>query len=271
MFDTPWHFRVLSIDFDFFQETDAYTMVSNYPDGVDASTKLSSLIWTGHYVVKPGQKGSILDNVKINEHLYKQMIRVLRNQDDSTTPVLACNSHVHLYDEIIKRFPEHQEEGGELFIDHIDFHHDFENGNTEVDCGNWLGKILEEFPDAHVRWFARELGVDIFKIDPEKLKPYAFNLDDILEQQYDFIFLCRSDNWLPPHLDLYFDDMLEEIYSIFDENVSIESQVYRPRDLSAILGDAKLQGDFIAEQYAKQKASESTTEGDASADSNPTE
>lgn len=271
MFDGPWHLKVLSIDFDYFQETDAYTMVSNYPDGVDASTMLSSLIWTGHYVVKPEQKGNLLENVKINDHLYKEMVRILRNQKDSTTPVLVCNSHVHIYDEIVHRFPEHQQEGGELFIDHIDFHHDFDNGNKSVDCGNWVGKVLEKFPDAHIRWFARELGVDIFKIDSEKLKPFAFNLDAILEEQYDFIFLCRSDNWLPPHLDMYFDDLLQEICNTFDENVSIEKQVCQPRDLANILSNAQLQGDFLAEHYAKLKVSKSTMEGDADADSNPTE
>lgn len=265
------HFRVLSIDFDFFQDTDAYTMVSNYPDGIDATTFLSSLIWIGHYAKKPNQEKGLIDSVSINEHLFKQIVQVIRNQENHQIPVLVCNSHIHIYNEIINGYPEWEEDGGQLFIDHIDFHHDFENGNKEVDCGNWLGKVLEKYPNAHVRWFARELGVDIFKIDREKLAPYAFNLDDILNQQYDFIFLCRSDNWLPPHLDPYFHDLLNELYTVFGVNdVDVQDCVLMPRCLPDILKSAKVQEEFYAKNFNKPWSVRTIAEGDENADSNPT-
>lgn len=270
MTDEPLHMKVLSIDFDFFQDVDAYTMVSNYPDGVDAATFLSSLIWTGHYVKKPRDTTTLLDSVKINEELYHQIVRIIRNQEDSTTPVMVMNSHAHIYQLIKERYPEYRDcYNGELFIDHIDMHHDFENNNKEPDCGNWVSKVLELFPDAHIRWFAREVGVDIYKIEPEKLKPYAFDLKDILEEQYDFIFLCRSDNWLPPHLDCYFDDLYQEILSCFDENVFVDDQVSQPRDIKSILDSAHKQEQWYIKEYDKQMKKPPTEEGNVDADSNP--
>lgn len=260
-------YRVLSIDFDFFQDTDAYTMVSNYPDGIDANTFLSTLIWTSHYAKRPKQNDSLLDDVTINEHLFNQIVRVIRNQQDHSVPVLACNSHVNIYHELESILSESIGDGEGICIDHIDFHHDFENGNETVDCGNWVSKILELFPNAQVRWFARELGIDIYKIEPEKLTPFAFNLDAILDIQYDYIFLCRSDNWLPPHLDKWFDDLLEEIHSAFGENVYVQECVASPRDINSILASARKQEELYARYYEET----SCMEGDIDADGDSAE
>ena len=41
--------KVLSIDFDYFQNVDADTIRSCYPDGIDLSTELSTIVWSGYY------------------------------------------------------------------------------------------------------------------------------------------------------------------------------------------------------------------------------
>lgn len=41
--------KVLSIDFDYFQNVNADTIRSCYPDGIDLPTELSTIVWSGYY------------------------------------------------------------------------------------------------------------------------------------------------------------------------------------------------------------------------------
>ena len=64
MMETRNPIRVLSIDFDFFQQLDNENVLDHYPDGHDLNTDLSIFVWTGHYV-NPNDK-DIIENIKNN-------------------------------------------------------------------------------------------------------------------------------------------------------------------------------------------------------------
>ena len=56
------------------------------------------------------------------------------------------------------------------------------------------------------------------------------DLDQIKNKHIDAIFLCRSDAWTSPHLDNYFDELLECFAGRFDS--IIQKCIQHPRDIS---------------------------------------
>ena len=55
-------------------------------------------------------------------------------------------------------------------------------------------------------------------------------LESIKDRKFDIVFLCRSDNWLPPHLDDEFQELVDFIAKKF-KTIKIDSQVKKPREL----------------------------------------
>lgn len=53
------------------------------------------------------------------------------------------------------------------------------------------------------------------------------SLSDIKDEQFDAIFLCRSDMWTPLHLDKHFTKLCDAIMSYFD-NVAMEHSIDEP-------------------------------------------
>lgn len=49
--DTPStrRLKVLSVDFDYFQNVTVDTICNCYPDGIDLPTELSTIVWSGYY------------------------------------------------------------------------------------------------------------------------------------------------------------------------------------------------------------------------------
>ena len=87
----------------------------------------------------------------------------------------------------------------DLELINIDFHHDmYVTGGDTLDCGNWLRFLADIKPNAKITWVRREdsqvesLGGSF---------PY-YHTTDITEVQgeFDYIFLCFSSPWTPPHL-----------------------------------------------------------------------
>lgn len=66
--------------------------------------------------------------------------------------------------------------------------------------------------------------------DKDLNKVIRYNFNEIHDTQFDAIFLCRSDNWLPPHLDPYFNELVNLCGELFCE-VLIEPNVKTPRDI----------------------------------------
>lgn len=226
-------FRVLSIDFDFFQETTADTVRYYYPDGVDLSTKLSEIVWSSKYMQYGVYKGyDELMKVTLSHNLFAQLQKILEKQNGDI-PCIIAQSHERIYQELVGRIDQDQT----ALISHIDFHHDMFNDNHEVDCGNWVGKFVETHPNTQVTWFTREAGIECYGIEDVPDIPKQFNLDSLLNQEFDMVFLCRSDAWLPPHLDVYFNDLVLMCSDIF-EDIWVEECVSYPRDITNIYDSA---------------------------------
>lgn len=178
--------RILSIDFDYFIDTDMETRIMCFPDGNDNLTStLTKFIWDRIY-----EFHNIKDIGVIPD--YDIMCKFLENLKGGK--VLFADSHR----EIEKFFSEIKPDE-ELEIINIDFHHDmYITGGDKLDCGNWLRFLLDLKPDADVKWVRREDS------DVESLSgvfPY-YHTTDISEVQgeFDLIFICFSSPWTPPHL-----------------------------------------------------------------------
>ena len=86
-------FRILSIDFDYFQLASRETFINNYPDGLDLPTLLSTIVWGTHYSSNP----NLIKQVRINKTKLAQIIKILKFQRKDT-PVLITQSHIDIYD-----------------------------------------------------------------------------------------------------------------------------------------------------------------------------
>ena len=219
--------RILSIDFDFFQDADKETIETCYPDGIDYSTSMSSVIWANHYA-----KYKKLNKVSINKYLYLNILEIIAKQH-KYIPICVAQSHAYIYKfikELKKLNPKEK-----LKIVNIDLHHDVCNDNEDLDCGNWISHVVEAYPGTQIGWIAREASLDIFDLTKEEILDIGIETDfkKIRNTQFDAIFICRSDMWLPPHLDEYFDKLILKCKLDF-KNTYIENCVSKPRNLNKI-------------------------------------
>lgn len=189
--------RILSIDFDYFQQVSKETMVNNYPDGHDLPPVVSASCWIGHY----GDKDYPVEDVKVNQ-VELSLLKDLLKDQKRVKEVMIALSHVSIYD-FITHNAKHNEK---IEIVNLDMHHDMFNDNEEVDCGNWVSRIGKKYPMA-LAWVVNPVSESLYGLDG-RFKPLLLHsIADLKDIQYDYIFLCRSDQWLPPHLDKEFDDL----------------------------------------------------------------
>lgn len=226
-------FNVLSIDFDYFVNVTS-NYIFHYPDAIDLhNINVNQIIWSDHYGYVPD-----LYNININKKLIKNIKHIIDNQNH-TIPVLITESHVDIFDFIMRFWNKNEN----MHITNIDFHHDMFNGNQTLDCGNWIQFVKQEVNnhgyEMGLRWIARQESLKIFGIESDKRmkriyeqKIISTDLSIINNQQFDIIFLCRSDPWTPPHLDKHFIDLIDFItdYSPFG-NVRIQDIVLNERQI----------------------------------------
>lgn len=197
--------KILSIDFDFFQNTTKELVKFYYPDGADLGTRMSQIIWATRYM-DCSESADKIKGVTIDEKLYDSLVDILLNQNQHI-PVMIAESHKNIYNFICNIASEHTDS---LKIVNIDFHHDISNENPELDCGNWISHLEKIYPKLGVSWITRELSTEIYGLDDNDIKEakIEFNLNNIKDMQFDAIFLCRSDCWTPPHLDVHFSTLI---------------------------------------------------------------
>lgn len=213
-------FKVLSVDFDFFQSP-TLEEIRNYPDGIDLPTELTEITWAIH------KKET--ENVKLAKTFYKQLLQILKKQSPDI-PVLLANSHIHTYN-----FIAENSNNRPIELYNIDLHHDIINENPKLDCGNWVKHLLDNFKVSKFAWITRKLSVKIYGIEPERYNAMhiQFDFNEIKNMQFDAISIARSDNWTPPHLDIYFDNILSLCKSRFNNAVT-EKCVMKPRTIQDI-------------------------------------
>ena len=223
--------RVLSIDFDFFQIVSHETILRCYPDGVDLPSFITEATWTSHYASHEEE----IMQIQTNKKQLKDLMKIIAAQSPDVK-IQITQSHRHAY----KFIKENISTDEPCEIINIDMHHDMYNHKYEIDCGNWLSHIDSEYPNAHITWVENPesknaYGTDIYNTKPIDIKQdFAFMKD----MKFDMIFLCRSDSWLPPHLDPEFHKLKEFIENRF-KNTQIEIQVDTPRDMNGIMKNAE--------------------------------
>ncbi len=241
--------KVLSIDFDYFQKVSKETLMY-YPDGHDFGTELSCIIWAGHYVA-PDERAKI-EGVKLDQAKLNKVINLLKEQN-ILCPVLITQSHKHIADFIKDNLPDTKTK---FEVVNLDMHHDtFEYGGKSetsfenVDCGNWGSVILNNYPNSQITWVNQKAS-SVYG-DGDKRLIIEPELDNVLNRQYDMIFICRSDIWLPPHLDAGFKKLFNCAARHFYQ-VRYEKGIDKPRDISLIRERIEAETNFFKTHYPEQ-------------------
>lgn len=247
--------KILSIDFDFFQNVKKETLYT-YPDGHDLGTDMSVFVWAHHYANPFECK--LLEEVSVNQKLFDEMKEIIisNKSDDVDKPTMVANSHMHIYDFIVNNYDSKKHNG--IDIVNIDMHHDMFNDNPKLDCGNWINHITERFPNYQLTWIANPISEEMYGFG-EKIKHYVkTDFDSIKDKQFDIIFLCRSDTWLPPHLDNKFDELYHCIIKNY-YNVLVDKQIVKPREYKeAAEAQRKAFEEFEAFRKAQKEAKKET-------------
>ncbi len=243
-------FNVLSIDFDFFQHVDKKTIMNCYPDGHDLNTELSIFVWANHYA--DDKTAAILKKVKPDKKRIKEMqtiilFNALMNND---CPTAITNSHSHIYDLIEKYYDKKKHNTINVF--NVDMHHDMfdttattglENNKMvttykthDVDCGNWATHVKILCPSSTITWICNDISEELYPCPFVDSIQHSF--ESIVDKQFDLIFLCRSDIYLPPHLDKQFDKLRETIQTHFT-STWLDPQVTSPREMKNQIDEMK--------------------------------
>lgn len=209
--------KILSIDWDYFINATAEERYTLFPDGGNENIPyyIQDIIWTTHYNGK-------LENIGVKEEDLELTKGLIAGSFDK---IMITNSHKHIYN-----FIEENLFGDEIDVVNIDFHHDlFGAGDAkrqEVDCGNWMSKLFENY-DCKYRWIKQEdsmKGVET-QICPTK----EVKFEDILNEEFDLLFICKSGVWSPPHLDKFFNDTFKPLLAQTEIEVVYETNVFDDR------------------------------------------
>lgn len=241
--------RVLSIDFDYFQNAPLHTVKQIFPDGIDLTTELSEITWGIRYAFFEKQ----MNQVSIRKEELSMLKDILSIQKDSI-PVIIANSHAGIYDFVHEQVPFSER----LLMYNIDMHHDMYNNNPVPDCGNWGGFLEKEYSYG-LRWFCNPISKPMYglvrnqytesKVD-EMIPESLSTLQEGKHKKFDAIYLCRSDNWSAPHLDIYFTELCDLIQQRFC-NLQMEQGIDIPRkQYLAIAEEIKTE---YQEQYKNKK------------------
>lgn len=222
--------NILSIDFDFFQVVDEATMYNYYPDGSDRGTAISNMVWTSRYADEANEQA--LKAVKVDKVACGRVNAVIKANASNCKMNMIANSHVHMMQMLNKLAVK----DAVINVYNLDMHHDMFDSEVvdgkltssrDLDCGNWAtyAKIQH---NANIIWIKNPASDNAF---PSTLPDEQTTDLSIIENvDFDDIFLCRSDSWLPPHLDNYFDKMKSVMRNTF-ESTFLDRQVDSPRDI----------------------------------------
>ena len=184
--------RILSIDFDYFINTDIETRNTLFPDGIEKSEALCSGEWIITYNYHP----ELLEITIIDDSF--KMYDFLENHEKGEVFIYNSHREIKKILDLLKDEP--------LEVVNIDFHHDnyISSGDT-LDCANWVRHLMTNKPDTKFTWIRRE---DSELESLEGAFPYQHTTEFKLEGEFDYIFLCFSPEWTPPHLMPYYRSLI---------------------------------------------------------------
>lgn len=219
--------KILSIDWDYFMDTDINTRLSCFPDGgVEYNLKLSNMIWANYYIKNIRKK---IESVKLSQD-FLYLIEWIRKNDLSNAKFYLSPSHVSILNMI-----ENENIKEEIDLINIDFHHDTYNHSKERNCGNWLDVLCKDYK-VNAKWL-RHKDSDLLgkKEDVKEL----LDIKIINDFQPDYIFLCKSYPWAPPHLDKYFEDLCFEFFNSCNEPYFVFGEVLLENRYKKVLKEAE--------------------------------
>lgn len=179
--------RILSIDFDYFIDTDVNTRDDKFPLGIDCVPRnIIENQWNNTYSKYPELK-----EIGVTKE-YEQCMNLLFDLEKGK--VLIAESHRS----ISNLFPLIMD-ADELEVINVDFHHDnYISSGNRVDCANWVRHLKQLKPNAEILWVRRE-DSEIESLEGEF--PYKHTSDfSNVTGEFDYIFLCYSPEWTPLHL-----------------------------------------------------------------------
>ena len=189
--------RFLSIDLDYFVDTDIHTRNTCFPEVRDF-VKLDVILeeWKDCYIKYPEIRniGIIPEFNDLKEFLTltPKLFRSLYSADNHNQ-ILKAIEHISECQGI-------NPSKGCFELVNIDFHHDnyISSGNT-LDCANWLRFFAEKYPNHKITWVKRPDSETV-----SLLGEFPYNqtedIKSVLTGEYDGLFTCLSPEWTPPHL-----------------------------------------------------------------------
>lgn len=210
--------KVLSIDWDYFIDASANERATLFPDGGNEEIPpfLRNIIWATHYNDK-------LRSIGIKENDYNVMKELIANNFEK---IMIADSHKHIYEFITDDL-----EDDEIDVYNIDFHHDLYGINNirrqDVDCGNWMVKLFDEF-DCNYFWINQEDSDK--KLENENFCDLKeMKIEDLKKESFDVLYICRSSVWSPPHLDKYFIEAFCPLLEQTEIPVTYETDIMEDR------------------------------------------
>ena len=190
--------KILSIDWDFFIDCSWEYRKLNFPPGgaENRSDETKNHLWSCCYKLSPELK-----QVGVKKDAYWWMKRSCKYWSKQKCAV--SESHKDVYSFI--RDNTRQSMLFELWS--IDAHHDcYRNKKDDriVTCGNWVRR-LKHYRDFKYYWVGDHENSVTSSMHGD-IEVIIKDLGDV-PKDFDMVFLCRSDLWSPPHLDIFFDEV----------------------------------------------------------------
>jgi len=197
-------YNILSVDWDFFLKCPIELRMKFEQETEDNEE------WSAIYK----KFKNLLSSTKINNDDCEFITNFINLQN--CPDVYISNDHGILYDIITEKFDNEQdidEEVASFNITNIDFHHDCYNsilGNTPLNCASWLSCLyLKHNYNIKSLWIGQDDSYDFE--DTYFINKYDTDIKSIRNNKYDLIFICKSKEYMPPHLDLQFIEMVNRI------------------------------------------------------------
>ena len=192
--------RFLSIDWDFFIDATETQRFMMFPDGGNENlpTSLRDYIWDTYY------RNPELESIKVTPD-YKYLLTICKTFKGEA---FVADSHRWAFNFIM----DNTESDEEFEVVNIDFHHDLYNFQTrggEVNCGNWATMLRKYRPNIKYSWVycktsdATNGEDEVVDAELYTMEEFRAKFNDVAED-FQYLFVCRSAVWSPPHLDKKF-------------------------------------------------------------------
>lgn len=190
--------RFLSIDWDFFIGATATQRALLFPDGGNENlhTTLQKYIWDSRYA------NPELNEIEVSNG-YKTLLKICKDFDGQC---FIADSHRFAYDFIMENTTPNEE----FEVYNIDFHHDlydYRIKGERVNCGNWATILREDRPNMKYSWIKcndselKTIGDHIVDARMMSIELFSSLFQSGIPENFDYLYLCRSAMWSPPHLD----------------------------------------------------------------------